>query len=148
MVWKTQAGGTFSCGRRWTFKKKTQNSVFYGNRYDDGHLILLDTRYWHTHTRSCTHTHIENVRLTCCRTLPAVVLVLVMLSNFIFWTNIEQRHLFPLYVIQVSSRRTRCVNMRKTQLLLLYKLWFLFVPGCHRVAPRLPEQHGVRLETA
>lgn len=25
---------------------------------------------------------------------------------------------------------------------------FLFTPGCHSFPPRLPEQHGVRLETA
>lgn len=35
---------------------------------------------------------------------PAVVLVIILLLNFISWKNIEQRHLFFFYVIQVSLR--------------------------------------------
>lgn len=36
--------------------------------------------------------------------LPAVALVLILLSTLMIWTNIEQRSLFGLYMIQVKNK--------------------------------------------
>lgn len=91
MVWKTCARGAFSCGRRWTFKKAIQKSVFYSKKYGDGHLILLDTS-------SCTHSAVYPDDLDKC------------------WTT------QPILVV--------CDT------------------GCDSVPARLPEQYGLRLETA
>lgn len=78
--------------------------------------------------------------------LPTAVLVLVLLSNFILWLKFENQ-LFALYFIQVSVERMLHEEgkylMSERQM-----MRFLFTPGCHSFLPRLPEQHGVRLETA
>lgn len=84
--------------------------------------------------------------------LAVVALVLILLSTLMIWTNIEQRSLFGLYMIQVRFRiNTAWFQMREWKFLLLSELviqLLLFISGCQCVTARLPEQYGLRLETA
>lgn len=90
------------------------------------------------------NTPLKSTSLVAC--LPAAVLVLVLLSNFMFWLKIEHR-LFALYFIQVSVER-KLYEEGKYFMSEQHMMRFLFTAGCHSFPPRLPEQHGVRLETA
>lgn len=75
------------------------------------------------------------------------MLVLVLLSNLAFWLNVEQQ-LFALYFIQVRVRKKVVWRGRIVHVWAADDAVFLLTPGCHSFPPRLPEQHGVCLETA
>lgn len=70
-----------------------------------------------THSRTCTFKaniiHVISTSDWCLVHLPAAALALILLSTLMIWTNVEQRSLFWLYVIQVSFRRPRPNQKRK-----------------------------------
>lgn len=67
------------------------------------------------------------------------------------WTpSIQQRSLFGIYMIQVRFIRFQMKNIFKHDLISESHviLMFVFISGCQCVPARLPEQYGLRLETA
>lgn len=81
-----------------------QQEIWWSSSYSAGHQVRTHARTFKANVT--LSINFEYMSDWCLAFLPAVVLVLILLSNLIFWTKIEQHNLFGLYVIQVSFRRT------------------------------------------